>query len=564
MSNEQPPIQPNAIASNEGMGSAQVARERRISPIWIVPLAALVIGVWLLVQSYLNQGPRIFVEFANAEGIVPNETQVKMLSVDLGVVKEVRLNDSLDGVTIVAQLVPEASKLLRSDTSFWVVRPRVGSGGISGLSTILSGAYLELSPGSGNRGARNFKGLDDIPLTAPDTPGVQIELISEDAASISVGSPVLYNGFRVGRIESAELDTQIGETRYKAFVDAPYNDLVNTATRFWDASGVAISAGVQGFNVRTESLESLFTGGVAFGLPEDATPGPAVQSGTLFRLYADYESVARNPYRYSTDYLLFFDSSIRGLEDGAPVEYRGLRVGTVVDVAFDHDAAGPMIQTGTDRAIAVLVRVEPGWLGEDSEAAAKELDDTLREGVARNLRASLSIGNLLTGSLYIEFDFHEDVPAADVSEEAGFAVFPTVASGLDQIEQKVASLLTKLQSLPLDETLDSASGAMDRAGSALGKADASLARLSALLDQIDQEQVPAALGAVMVEAREALGGIAPGSTLHTELTQSLDQLQQTLLGAESVLETYDKQPNAVIFPARRPADPVPGSASAQE
>lgn len=562
--NREPPIQTESTASNEPIGSAQVVHERRVSPIWIVPLVALLIGAWLLVQSYINQGPQIFVEFANAEGIVPNETQVKMLSVDLGVVKEVRLNDSLDGVTVVAQLVPEASELLRVDTSFWVVRPRVGSAGISGLSTILSGAYLELSPGSGNKGARRFVGLDDIPLTPPDTPGVQIELISEDAASISVGSPVLYNGYRVGRIESAELDTHIGETRYKAFVDAPYNDLINTSTRFWDASGVAISAGVQGFNVRTESLESLFAGGVAFGLPEDATPGPAVQSGTLFRLYADYESVARNPYRYSTDYLLFFDSSIRGLEDGAPVEYRGLRVGTVVDVAFDYDGAGNMIQSGSDRAIAVLVRVEPGWLGNDTEAGASELDQTLRDGAVRNLRASLSIGNLLTGSLYIEFDFHEDVPAAEITELGGFAVFPTVASGLDQIEQKVAGLLTKLQALPLNETLASASGAMDRAGSALSEADQTLARLTELLEQFDEEEVPAALGAVMVEAREALGGITPGSSLHTELTQALDQLQQTLVGAESVLETYDKQPNAVIFPARRPADPVPGSARAQE
>lgn len=539
--------------------AAAVTSSSRISPIWIVPLVAVVIGAWLLVQSYLNQGPMIYVDFATAEGIVPNETQVKMLSVDLGTVKEVRLNDALSGVTIAAQLVPEASELLRTDTKFWVVRPRVGSDGISGLSTLLSGAYIELSPGSGNKGQRDFVGLDNVPLTPPDTPGVQIELISEDAASISVGSPVLYHGYKVGRIESADLDTQIGETRYKAFIDAPYNDLVNTATRFWNASGVAVSAGVAGFNVRTESLESLFTGGVAFGLPEDAVPGPAVESGALFRLYTDYESVARNPYRYSTDYLLLFDSSVRGLEEGAPVEYRGLRIGTVVDVAFDYDGERRLLGPEGDSTIAVLVRIEPGWLGNDTQEGVEEMDRTLAQGVDQGLRAALSIGNLLTGSLYIEMDFYSDAEPATLTNLSDFMRFPTVASGLDQIEAKVADLLTKLQQLPLAETLTSASSAMERAGAAMGQADSSLARLASLLEDVEEAEVPAALADVLVDARETLRGLTPGSPLHDELTRSLAQLQQTLIGAESVLDTYDKQPNAVIFPARQDPDPMPGS-----
>lgn len=555
MSSEVAPDDPAAVA----VASATVRQGRRLSPIWIVPLVALGIGAWLLIESFVNQGPMIYVDFATAEGIVPNETPVKMLSVDLGTVKEVRLNKDLSGVTVAARLVPEASELLRSDTSFWVVRPRVGSDGISGLSTLLSGAYIELSPGSGNKGKRSFAGLDNVPLTPPDTPGVQIELISEDAASLSVGSPVLYHGYSVGRIESAELDTQLGETRYKAFIDAPYNDLVNTATRFWNASGVAVSAGVGGFNVRTESLESLFTGGVAFGLPEEAVPGPAVESGALFRLYADYESVARNPYRFSKDYLLLFDSSVRGLEEGAPVEYRGLRIGTVVDVAFDYDGERRLLGPEGSSAIAVLVRIEPGWLGDDSEAGAQEIDATLTEGVGQGLRAALSIGNLLTGSLYIEMDFYSDAAPAEITNLAGLSQFPTVASGLDQIEAKVADLLTKLQKLPLTETLSSASTAMDRAGEALGQADNSLAKLATVLEDVSEAEVPSALAEVLVDAREALRGLTPGSPLHDELTRSLAQLQQTLIGAESVLDTYDKKPNAVIFSAKQQPDPVPGS-----
>ncbi|MEM1433258.1 MAG: intermembrane transport protein PqiB [Pseudomonadota bacterium] len=538
--------------------SAVVERSARVSPIWLVPLIAVATGVWMLVQSYLNQGPVIEISFANAEGLVAGETRVQTLAVELGTVTEVRLNDSFDGVVVVAQLVPAAAELLHTDSKFWIVRPRIGTSGISGLSTLLSGSYIELAPGTGARGARRFQGLNEIPLTPPDTPGVQVELISEVAGSLSVGSPVLYRGYRVGRIESQVLDVDAGEAHYMAFVDAPYSDLVNTATRFWNASGVSISAGVSGFDIRTESLESLFTGGVTFGVPEGANPGEPVESGSRFRLFPDYESLVRNPFRYSVDYLLLFDSSVRGLQPDAPVEYRGLQIGTVVDVAFDYDAAANYLSNEDNSAIPVLVRLEPGWLNEDTQAAADELRATLAAGVKANLRASLAVGNLLTGSLYVSLDYFPDAEPATVTERAGFNVLPTVASGLEQIEQKVASLLTKLQELPLDDTLATANEAMAAAGDALADMKGSLGELDVLLGSVNEAAVPDSLSGVLGEARTAIASLGPDSPLQQELTQALRKLQETLDGAESVLATYDRQPNAVLLPKRRQRDPVPG------
>ena len=547
-----------ASSGSEAPAQASVGRGARVSPIWFVPLIAVVVGGWMLVQSYLNQGPLIEIDFSDAEGLVAGETKVKMLSVELGTVTEVRLNDDFDGVTVLARLVPSATELLRRDAKFWVVRPRIGASGISGLSTLLSGAYIELAPGTGPKGARLFQGLDEIPLTPPDTPGVQVELVSEEAGSLSVGSPVLYHGYRVGRIESAQLSVDTGEARYTAFIDAPYSDLVNSATRFWNASGIAISAGVSGFDVRTASLESIFTGGVSFGLPEGANPGQAIRSGAVFQLFGNYESLVKNPYQYSVDYLLLFDSSVRGLQPEAPVEYRGLQIGSVVDVAFDYSGAANYLRGEDSSAIPVLIRLEPGWLDEDSEAAAEALRATLEEGVATHLRASLAVGNLLTGGLYVSLDYFPDAEAAQITRDGGFEIFPTVASGLDQLEQKVASLLTKLQELPLSDTLATANDAMASAGKALNRVQGSLEELDQLLASVNDSELSGNLASVLNEARAAVASLGPESTLQTELVQSMRKLQETLDGAESVLATYDKQPNAVLLPKRRTKDPIPG------
>lgn len=544
--------------SESSPATARVERRARVSPIWLVPVIAVGIGVWMLVQSYLNQGPLVEIEFASAEGLVAGETKVRMLAVELGTVTDVRLNDDFDGVRVLARLDPGATELLHVDSKFWVVRPRIGTSGISGLSTLLSGAYIELAPGTGTRGARSFVGLDEVPLTPPDTPGLAIELVSDDAASLSVGSPVLYRGCRVGRIEGARLDVATGESRYNVFIDAPYSDLVNTATRFWNASGIAISAGAGGFDVRTESLESLFTGGVSFALPEGSLPGQAAEPGAQYRLFSDYESLVRNPHLWSIDYLLLFDSSVRGLQGGAPVEYRGLQVGSVVDVAFDYDGATDYLGQEANSAIPVLIRIEPGWLGEDSEFAVLELRETLAKGVEEQLRASLAVGNLLTGGLYVSLDYFPDAKPATVTQLAGFDVLPTVASGLDQIEQKVAGLLSKLQDLPLADTLDGANGAMREAAAALDRVQQSLSTLDELLVSVNDSALPSNLTTVLHEARSALASLGPGSQLQTELTQSLRKLQQTLDGAESVLNTYEEQPNAVLLPKRRTRDPVPG------
>jgi paraquat-inducible protein B len=217
----------------------------RFSTIWIIPIVALVAGIWMVVHTYLTEGPTISISFQSAEGLEAGKTKVKILNVDIGLIESVILNENVDGVITTVKLNAEARPLLREDTQFWVVRARVGAGGISGLGTILSGAYIELSPGTGKEGQRNFVGLEAPPSTPLDAPGLRVSLYSDHAGSVSRGDSVLYRGYKVGRVESTEFDVDKQQVNYELFIDSPFHEFVHSTTRFWNVSGISLSASVE-------------------------------------------------------------------------------------------------------------------------------------------------------------------------------------------------------------------------------------------------------------------------------------------------------------------------------
>ena len=538
------------------MTEPEIKPLNRLSAVWIIPIVALLIAAWTLVQNIRSQGPEVRIRFASAAGLKAGETQVRLLDVEIGRVEEVRLGENYDEVIAVVRLSPETTDLLTEDAQFWVVRPRIGSQGISGLSTLLSGAYIELAPGNGAPGRRQYRGLDDMPLTPPSTPGLQFRLLSNGSVSVNVGSPVLYNGYEVGRVESIELD-ETGKTILTAFVDAPYDDLITTATRFWNASGVAVDMDGQGFSLRTESLESLLTGGVAFSFPDGGGFGKKVQNGVLFRLYDNNAEAMKNPHLYGEEYVLLFESSVRGLLPNAPVEYRGLRVGTVTQVG-PEDADPQELWKHQDSAVPVLINLEPGWLGEDSEEGAEALSSELNDAIGRGLRGSLTIGNLLTGSLFVSLDFYETAEEETPAERDGVPVLPTRSTGLSQIEDKVVALLNKLQGLPLEDTLTAATGALQNMEASLADAGSTLSTVDELLKQEGTQELPDNLVATLQEVQALLRSLSDDAPLRQQLESTLRKLEQTLGGANALLETYETKPNAFIFGEETGADPVPG------
>jgi paraquat-inducible protein B len=529
----------------------------RFNPIWVVPVVAVLVGIYMVVHTMLTEGPEITIQFNTAEGLEAGNTRLRYRDVDIGLVENVSLSEGMDKVLVTVKMDKAAANMLREDTRFWVVRARVGAGAISGLGTILSGAYIQLDPGTGSPSEHGeYVGLEVPPLTPADAPGMRLTLHSEQAGSLGEGDVIVYRGFKVGRIEGVTFDSEKQLVIYDAFIDAPYDQLVTTNTRFWNASGVSISASASGVEVTTGSMETILLGGVAFANLPGLPAGKKVASGATFKLSPSFNEVQEDPYRFRIYYVAQFDQSLRGLKPGAPVEYRGMQIGRVERILMKELVA--QRQAGKGEPIPVLLYLEPARLGlEDSEESVEGMRQSIALGVANGMRASLETGNLITGALYINVDWYADQPAAAISEFEGFPVIPTIPSGLGRLEQQVASLLEKLNALPLEPMLTKATGTMGTMDGTLASLTATLESLKVILEEDSTRALPDELSQILAELRQTLESFSPDSAVGESLGSSVFELNQALRNLEELTRSLSAKPNSLLFPTDSPPDPIP-------
>lgn len=532
---------------------ARVSPQARISPIWIVPLVALMIGLWLIYDNYSRRGPQITLEMPNAEGIEAG-TLIKTRNVDIGRVERVALSDDLGHAEITARLSPGSERMLVEDTRFWVVKPRIGREGISGLNTVLSGAYLQLQPGSSDTARRHFQVLDLPPASPADAEGLRITLISQLGNSLRLGDPVTYQGYTVGRVESAEFDPEARRMRHRLFIESPYDTLVTDSTRFWSASGVDLRLDSEGFRVSIESFEALLGGGVTFGVLEDLPLGNPVAEDVTFNLYPDEESARQGTFNRYLEYVLLVEDTVRGLSRGAPVEFRGVRIGTVAAVPWRFSASPPDGRQGF--AIPVLIRIEPQRLGGEGELILEEWQARFERLFGLGLRASLKSGNLLTGALFVDLNFHRDGEPYVAEEFESRQVFPTTSGGLAQIEQKVSSLLDKLNALEMEPILDGLASNLAGTEALVGEVRELTERVGGLLDSPETQALPGNVNRALESLQQTLEGASPQGEGYQELIRTLERFERLMREMQPVIRTLDEDPRALLFD-RNDGDPQP-------
>jgi len=530
----------------------------KFSPIWIIPLVALAIGLWMVVQTKLSQGPTVTIVFQTAAGLAVGETKVKLLDVEIGLLTDLSLDDQMSSVIATVELDKSVKKLLREDTQFWVVRARIGADSVSGIETILSGAYIEIAPGEGKEGRKSFIGLEVPPLTPVGSPGIRVSLFSDRASSVSTGNPVLFNGYKVGRVEATDFDSERIQVRYDLFIDAPYDQLVTSSVRFWNVSGVSLKASAQGIEVNTGSLETIVLGGVAFAIPPGLPKGAKVEEGEEFKLYDSYEKIQEQPYRYRSYYAVLFDQSLRGLVIGAPVEYRGIQIGNVHSILFKEIVSS--FKTGAEgQPIPVLISLEPGRLGmEDTRDSVQRMQSEFDLLINNGLRASLETGNLLTGSLYVNVEFYPEEDVIAIASYEGFNTIPTISTGLGRLEKQFSDLLEKLNSLPLENTVEGANNAVTSLDTTLKTLAKTLGSVDAILDQDSTRQLTQELSDTLAGLQKTLSSLTPnGASAFQSLSSSVNELNRTLSNLEKFTRTIADKPNALVLPAIIPADPIP-------
>ncbi|WP_444915364.1 MlaD family protein [Microbulbifer sp. TRSA007] len=329
MADELPPQDTSDASRLDGGAQRGVVRASRGLPlVWILPLIAGLIALWLLYQDLSEGDVKATILFHSGDGLVKGKTVVKYSGVDIGMVQDVSLVpnakelNGADGVLAEVSLNRSAEYLLVEGTEFWVVKPELSITGISGLETLLSGNYIAVESGSGKR-KRNFVALDQPPAFIRGD-GLRVVLQSRRLGSLSRGSPVYYRQLRVGQVADYRLDRNGTEVSIELFIRREYAYLVHRGSRFWNSSGISIEGGISGISVNLESLAALFAGGVSFYTPENQRQSPLAVNGSEFELYKNFAAADAG-----IPVTLNFDQGVNVTPDSTKVYYQGIQVGEV-------------------------------------------------------------------------------------------------------------------------------------------------------------------------------------------------------------------------------------------
>nr|WP_086939340.1 intermembrane transport protein PqiB [Thaumasiovibrio occultus] len=536
--------------------NAKTTSLKQISSIWIIPILALVMAGWMLYQHISTQGETITLYMENAEGIEAGKTEIRALNVKVGVITNIELNKDYSAIIATAQMDSNASRMLNSETQMWVVKPRVGKEGVSGLNTLLSGSYIELRPGNADDHEDKFTLLDIPPVAPPDAEGLRVILTSNQAGKLGIGDPVLYEGFTVGRVEKVDFNTATRQANYQLFIQAPFDALVFQGSRFWLTSGVNVSLSANGVDLEIGSLESLLTGGVTMQVPQGRSSGKQItEDMTEYKLYDNVSQMQEHYFDRYIEYVMLFDESIRGLAKGAPVEFRGIRIGTVEQVPLSRDSGG---ESFSDVLIPVLVRIELGRIAQHIRYdTLPDLRDELEREFHKGLRGALKSGNLLTGSLLIDLEVHNEAPSYVAGEFDDYPLFPTVKGGRTQLQAQLSSILNKINNLPVEDTLSTLNRTLQTSQGTLNATAQMMRDMSALLENQDLNQLPRDMRDSLETFQQTLNDFNSNSAPYQELNQVLIQLEQVMTEIRPVIRQLNEQPNSLIFDADKADDPYP-------
>lgn len=559
-----------------------------VSFVWLIPILALAISLGIAWQSYTNQGPMITIEFENGAGIAKDETVVKFRDITVGVVEDVYFSDALETVVAEVRLDQKVAPYVDGGANFWVVRPEVSTRGITGLSTVLSGVFIEgVWDSEIGPAATRFKGLNEAPLFRPSAPGLEIALKATANGQLTENAPIFFHGIEVGRIGKARISPRTNFAIAEAIIYAPHDRLITPNTRFWDTSGFSVSIGAQGAEIDFTSLATLISGGLSF--ETFVSGGARVADGTEFQIYPDEETARNSVFNASEveelQVSVVFDDNISGLVVGAPVELSGLRIGEVSSVSGLIDRA----TFGDSRVrLNALLAIQPARLGLEGTASPTGALNFLAGRVREGMRARLASAGLLTGGLKVELAMVDNAPASTIGNMSdAIPTLPTTQSQISDAGASVEGVLTRVGNLPIEELLTAAIDFLNSAQALVASEDlreapsavvglvddmrglvasedmqnvpvalnAILTRLETLLNDLQREQLVTRLGSAVEAATKAADGVGsaveglpellgavqavaikanelPIEALITELT-SLTDTAQTVIGTEA-------------------------------
>jgi paraquat-inducible protein B len=544
---------------------AAVRRSRRVPVIWAIPIIAIAIGAWLAWDTLSKEGPRIVVSFEDAEGLQAGQSQLKYKDIALGTVSSLEFTEDRRKVLVTIATTAQAEPFLTTGTRFWVVKPRLFAGNISGISTLLSGSYIGLLPGdAAAKAERTFVGREEPPLLDTNVPGRTFLLKTNQLGSVSLGSPVFYRGLSVGEVLGWDIGDMAESVTIHAFVRSPFDTYVHDQTRFWNASGLAVKLGGGGVEMQVESLRALLLGGVAFETPTIGPSSEISAENHEFPLFANQDAAKAASYSRKIPLVVYFASSVRGLGPGSEVVMHGLKVGQVTDVRLAYDLAKGVISA------PVRLEVQPERIiGVGHQPLFKDTSEVVNILAAKGLRATLQSGNLLTGEMLVSLEVVPDAPAATVTMQDGAFVFPTADSGgLSSLQASAGELLRNVNAIPfasigrsldamtknmseltngpqLQQTMTGLAGTMSEAHSVLTKMDTDM---GPFLKQLPE--IATSLQATLKQSNQLMRSVDTGygndTQFHRDLDRMMAQLTDAVRSFRALADLLTRHPEALV------------------
>lgn len=514
------------------------------SLVWLIPIVAAVAGLSFMFNILSKHGPSVDITFRTAEGLEAGKTKVRYKDVDIGQVQSIRLVRDRTHVIVNVELTKDADTFAVEGSRFWVVKPRVAASGVTGLNTLLSGAYIGVDPGKSEERVTDFTGLEVPPIVTTDTPGKQFVLRATDLGSLDLGSPVYYRRINVGQVVAYDLDPDGTGITLRVFVNAPYDKFVTANTRFWHASGVNVQLNADGLKLQTQSLATVVLGGVSFqASPYLPASDPAPNDAT-FALFGDQDMALKPEDGAPTSVVMYFEQSVRGLSPGAPVDFRGVVIGQVRSIGIEFRRDKRVF------VLPVVVDLYPQRLGLGSRSAsgttANDMDQKqIYDGLVRNgMRAQLRNGNLLTGQMYVAIDFFpgSKAPTLNPNGKSTLPEFPTVPGTFNELQTRIAEIVDKIGKFPFDTM------GQDIAAT-LASLRTTMATTEQLVSTLNGKVAPE-ITATMQDARATLRAaeqtFSSDAPLQQDVRRAMQELMRTSNSLRQLTDYLEQNPQSLI------------------
>ena len=520
----------------------EISQSNRISPIWIVPIIALLIGLWLGAKELSEKGPVITIAFNDAAGIAVEKTEIRYKDVKIGKVTNLRLSKNLKTVYVTAEMDDDIEPHLSVNSRFWVVHPQISINRVSGLSTLFSGVYIAMDPGEEGEYISEFTGLEQPPSIHSDTPGSQFILRSQRLGSVNPGSPIYYREISVGEVTSYKIDENDGWIEINIFIPAPYDRWVNKHSRFWNVSGFRLDIGADGITAETGPLTSLLLGGIAFD--EGPIVNMPAEEKSYFYLYPNYDAVIEGNFTLKHPYVLHFKESVRGLKIGSPVEYKGIKVGKVTQIELHSQ------NEHSEFGVNVYINVQPQRFDSVRLVKREVMNKEIEAMIKRGLRAQLKTSSLVTGSLYV--DLIENVKEEGlVLADTSIPSIPTIPGQYEQLARQLTAITNKIDQFPLNdigEELKTSLISVRKILSEIEKNDTA-EHINELV--LDMQQTSKNLTNTLNNTDQLIQStttmINPDSELHYQLLRMMEEVRKAARSIETLTTTLHRKPESVIY-----------------